>query len=123
MRVEARFARRLPIGVLSPSSQCDKHGAGIALPLADTACNFESVELWQPDVEQDYLRPESGCRVHGFETVVCRDRFMTTETQKRAERVRGIAIVIDHEDAARRVRRRYVAEMQLCGRMQRIDPR
>jgi hypothetical protein len=62
-------------------------------------------------------------RVHGFETVVCRYRFMTTDTQKRAERVCRIAIVVDHEDAARRVRPGDVAKKRLCERMQRIDPR
>src|SRR4029453_5934463 len=93
--------RTAPIVLLPPSRQGDNHHAPAPGLASNAPADLDSADLWQAELEKSHVGPQLFGGLDGGEAVVHDERAMSTQLQKRGNRVRTVSIVIDDQNAAR----------------------
>ena len=112
MAVEAGFLRPAAVLRLAPSRQSDQHHLPSPRLLPESSAHFVTVQSRQADIEEHHIRPEP-LRLfdRGF-SIVSGMGFMPGHFQEQRQRLGGVLVVVDDQDAPRQCRR-------FCGRRRR----
>jgi hypothetical protein len=97
--VEAGFVAAAHVPLPAVSAQGDEQGAGCPRHRAQPAGDLATVHAGQADVQQGDGGRGGGRQRQRRGAVVGRGGFVAPALQQPGERVRGVAVVIDNQDA------------------------
>ncbi len=120
MRVKARRQRTPPVAILTPARDGDEHEPGTAGSVAQALCQLIPVHAGHPDVEQAEVRVKGRGLLQRGDAIVGHAHVMALRGEQGGQHVRGVPVVVDHQDAAGPPRRRRRRRAGVLGGRRRL---
>jgi hypothetical protein len=97
--VDARLSRALPLFLAGGAGHRNDLRVAQHWVVAQPARDLEAIHSRQRQIQENHVRPETPRRVEARDPVVGEIDLVSEVLAKGAERVRGIDVVIDDQDA------------------------